>query len=360
MKELSWRRLSSQRLVGAPFRNPQDVVSWLGAVQAQDYAGARYGVGIRMQGATDAAIEKACDAGQLLRTHVLRPTWHFVTPADIRWLLALTGPRIQALNASYYKKVGLTPAMFRRSVTAIEKTLAGGACHTRDELRAVLLKSRAPAGFDLPMSYLMMSAELDGLICSGPRRGKQFTYALLDERAPAAGKTMSRDDALAELARRFFVSRGPATAHDFAWWSNLTLADARRGIESVAGELEAQEFEGRTFWSSPDIPRVRRKPGTAHLLSVFDEYISGYRDRPIGERHMGKLFSNGAMLLIAVVDGHIVGMWKRRFVKDAVVVKFSLFEKPAKEVAAALHRAAERYANYVEHRLELEGLPGRS
>src|SRR5262249_52761007 len=150
----------------------------------QDYAGAKWALGMRLRRATDNDIEHAYADGSILRTHLLRPTWHFVTPHDIRWMLALTAPRVHAVNAYMYRKLDLDGAIFKRSNAALAKALRGGHTRTRDELRRVLQRAGIAVDAELRMSYLMMRAELDGIVCSGPRRGKQFTYTLLDERAP--------------------------------------------------------------------------------------------------------------------------------------------------------------------------------
>ena len=301
-------------------------------MQAQDYAGAKWAIGIRLPGSTDADIEAAFARGAILRTHVLRPTWHFVTPADIRWLLALTAPRIHAANARMYRTLGLDAATFRRSDAALAKALEGGHHLTRDELRAVFAR-RGIATNDERMAYLVMHAELDGLVCSGPRRGKQFTYALLEERARPA-RTLARDEALAELARRFFVSRWPATVQDLAKWAGLTVADARMGFEAAR-------------------PPVKDKVGTqrspvAHLLSVFDEYISSYREGSaiIGAGYKLRRSGTGESgLYVVAIDGAVVGTWRRTIAAQASV---TLFRRVSPAERRALDRAVKRYAAFAD------------
>src|SRR5262245_55797555 len=246
-EDIAKHRLLSQNLLGSKAKTPQDVVQWLGAVQAQDYSGAKWALGMRLGGSvTDSDVERAFAKGAVLRTHLLRPTWHFVTPADIRWLLALTAPRVQAANRYVYRKLGLDKATFSRCNAALTKALQGGQQRTRDELRDILQKSGMRTDGELRMSYLLMNAELEGLICSGPRRGKQFTYALLDERVPTR-KTLDRREALVELAQRYFVSRAPATVNDFAKWSGLTVSDARSGLEGVQSGLVHEVISGKAF-----------------------------------------------------------------------------------------------------------------
>src|SRR6185503_5208433 len=235
-------RLANQKLSTSTFKSPAEVVSWLGAVQAQDYAGAKWAVALRAPGLTDSDIEQAFTDGKILRTHVMRPTWHFVLPEDIRWMLELTAPRVLAAIAYMDRQLGLDKAIIKRSNAILAKALQGGNQLTRAELGSILQRSRVNTD-DLRLGHLLSHAEVDGIICSGGRRGKQFTYALIDERAPRA-RTLKRDEALAELTRRYFVSHGPATVQDFVWWSGLTTADARNGLEMNKSRLIQETANG--------------------------------------------------------------------------------------------------------------------
>lgn len=350
MRDIARQRLFSQRLVGSGFKSPRDAVQWLVAVQSQNYGGAKWALGLRMRSATDRLIEEAFAAGTILRTHLMRPTWHFVDPADIRWLLALTAPRVQAVNAYMYRKLGLDAAVRRRSNAALSRALHAGQPMTRDELREALQRAGIATDGELRLGYLMMHAELDGLVCSGPRRGKQHTYALLDERVPPA-RAVARGEALATLASRYFVSRGPATANDLAKWSGLTVADARIGLESVQSSLVREVVDGRTYWLSPRkaATSARRSP-TAHLLSIYDEFVSGYKDRSAiaSERHAVRLSAMGnALSHIIVVDGHVVGTWKPRVAGERVIVAASLFKRPRAGDDQAIHAAAGKYGAFL-------------
>ena len=186
----------------------------------------------------------------ILRTHLLRPTWHFITPADIRWVWSLTAPRVQAANTYMYRKLGLDNAAFRRSNDTLLRALQGGQHLTREELRDVLHATGVPAAGEFRMGYLMMRAELDGILCSRPRRGNQFTYALLDERVPP-NAALNREEALASLAHRFFSSRGPASVQDFAKWSGVTATDAKKSLEAVKERLDSETADGKTYWFAP-------------------------------------------------------------------------------------------------------------
>lgn len=344
-------RLHHQRLTQPGFATPEAVVAFQGAVQSQDYAGGKWGLGLRTTDASDDAVERAFADGALLRTHVLRPTWHFVTPADIRWLLALTAPRVHLLNRPYYRRFELDDAVFGRCHDVITAALAGGRRATRDELRAALEHAgiAAAAAGTLPLSLIVMHAELEGLICSGPRRGKQFTYALLEERVPPQ-PAVSRDEALAELLRRYFVSRGPATLHDFMWWSGLTMADAKQGIEAVRSGLEHDVVDGRTYWFAASSPAASTPP-TAHLLPNYDEYFIGFKDRSaIGQVvEFDKLDAERSALAshILIVDGQIVGGWKRTLSRRAVQVTFRLLTQLSPAQQRAVDAAVQRYGAFL-------------
>jgi hypothetical protein len=263
-------------------------------------------------------------------------------------LLNLTAPRVLAGNAYMYRKIGLNAAMFKRSRVALTRALQGGQHLTREELRAFFQKSRILSDGDMRMTYLMMHAELDGVICSGPRRGKQFTYALLDERVPTT-KPLERDEALAELARRFFNSRGPATVHDFAKWSGLTVTDARSGLESVKKYFESTVVEGRDYWVKPSGLKAPQRTPIAHLLSVYDEYFSGYKDRStiVSRETAARLSAMSGALGSIIVDGQVVGTWKRELEKDAVVIRTNFARRLPTAEEPAVRIATQAYADFL-------------
>jgi hypothetical protein len=312
--EIARQRLHNQRLSSPDFKKPRDVVKWLGAVQAQDYYGAKWALGQRMQVATDDDIEKAFAGGEILRTHVMRPTWHFVAPADIRWLLKLTAARVNTANSHYYRKLELDDSVFSRSNKLIGRALRGGKHLTRGELRTVIQRAGISSDDLLRFNYLLIRAELDGVICSGPRNGKQFTYALLDERVPQT-KAMARDESLAELTRRYFTSHGPATSADFVWWSGLTPKDVKQGLEMAKRHLATEVIEGKTYWLPLSGPTVTRATPVAHLLPGFDEYFIAYKDRSAAndpKRNHQSITDNVVFHSTIVRDGRIVGRWSRK------------------------------------------------
>jgi hypothetical protein len=275
--DIARTRVRNQRIGEARLRSAHDVVDWLVAVQAQDFAGAKWSLGLRMRRGTEGDVERAFAEGSILRTHVMRPTWHFVTPSDIRWMLTLTAPRVRAASTSMLRRLELDNAVTKKCRALLAKALREGE-RTRDELRDALERGGIETSDGVRLAYILMSAELDGLICSGVRRGKQFTYALLDQRAPRP-RILSRRESLVELASRYFSSRGPATVHDFAKWSGLTVAEASRGLWEIESQFESDTRNGRTYWFSTELGSSRQTSPTAHLVSVYDEYLSSYRDR---------------------------------------------------------------------------------
>jgi hypothetical protein len=338
-------RLTNQSLAVSRLRTPGEVVAWLGAVQAQDYSGAKWALGLRAKGLTDAAVEQAFDEGAILRTHILRPTWHFIAAADIRWMLALSAPRVHAVNAYYYRTLGLDATAFARSRAAIEGALAGGRQLTRIQLAKAL--QRAGVQADGPrLAYVVMHAELDAVICSGGRRGKQFTYALLDERVPRA-KVLARDEALAELTRRYFSSHGPATLRDYVWWSGLTAREARNGIEMSA--LAGTVIDGRSYWFVSGRSRVRSANPTAHLLPNYDEYLIAYKDR---EPVVGPAQSRAARLPDVfshslIINGSLAGSWRRTASRDAVAVEVTPYRQLTATDTRALAAATRRLGTFM-------------
>ena len=344
-REIIRRRLASQFLTARGPGTARELVRVLGAVQAQDYAGAKWAIGLRTGVETDAEIERQLDEGSVLRTHVLRPTWHFVAPEDIRWMLALTAPRVKQAMAGHGRNLAIDARTIRRSHDAIAAALAGGKHLTRLELADALRQARVKDASGQRLAHLVMEAELDGLIVSGARRGKQITYALLDERVPPVA-ARDRDESLHALSRTYFTTRGPATIRDFSWWSGLSMADARRGLEMVRGELEPH---GEDAWFDP---RVEPKaPASALLLPNYDEYFIGYKDRSaIGRRiNHTKPVTGGAANIthVAFIDGELVGGWKRLTDKTGVVVAMQLWSKLTPSESGKMDRVAKAFAKFL-------------
>ncbi len=348
--DIAQQRLHNQLITRQTFEKPDDVVKWLCAVQAQDYAAAKWALGLRMQNSTDDLIEQAFTDGTILRTHVMRPTWHFVLPTDIRWMLALTAPRVKAAIAYYDRTHGLDDTVITKTNALLAKALQGGKQLTRPELVPVLQQAGIATDNLQRIGHVIMHAELDGIICSGTRRGKQFTYALLDERAPQA-RTLDHDEALAEFARRYFTSHGPATLQDFVWWSGLSTADARAGLEMVNPQLMQEAIDGQAHWFSMSTSPAQDISPNAYLLPNFDEYIVGYTDRSaiFDASHIQKLDARGNVLFnhTIVLEGRVVGTWKRTLKKDAVILTPTLFTPLNKAESRAFAASAHRYGEFL-------------
>jgi hypothetical protein len=339
-------RLRHQRLTSPQFKKPADVVRWLGAVQAQEYAPAKWAIGQRMRRATDSDVERAFAEGSILRTHVLRPTWHFVAPEDIRWMLELTGPRIKTAIASYARSNALDEGAFKRSRRLLKSALDGGRQLTRAALREVFQRDRLPTT-GIRFVLMLMRAELDGLICSGPRAGKEFTYALLDDRAPGI-PALTRNQALAELARRYFTSRGPATLQDFVWWSGLITADARTAIELAASDLSREVIDDLVCWLPSSCRTAPRSAGAAHLLPVYDEYLVAYKNRAAAlDPRYSKRGTNVLFGSTIVVDGRVAGTWKATRSEHETLVTLNAFAPLTGRVRRAVDDAARRYSAFL-------------
>jgi hypothetical protein len=303
--DLHRRRLRNQRLIGDRSASAEAVVGWLGAVQSQEYAYARWSVGQRAAHARDSVIEELVAANRLIRTHILRPTWHFVAAADLRWMMALSGPRVDARNGPRYRQLELDEATLARARDVIRAGLAGGRRLTRPQIGELL----AAAGIDVGPPYrreaIVMHAELNLVVCSGGFEGRLPTYRLVDEVVPVT-EPLAEDEALARLVRRYFASHGPATVADFSWWSGLKVSDARRGIEIAGAQLESSDVDGTTYWTGEQGTEERPASDspTASLLQSFDEMVVGYqRTRTV--RLDPNSFSHPL-----VVDGAIVGRWR--------------------------------------------------
>ena len=341
-------RLYNSGLLHPPFKTPAEAVAHFGAVQAQDFPAARWSLGLRIRNSSDADILDAYNAGAILRTHVMRPTWHFVTPLDLRWLLALTAPRIKAFAETPNRRIGIDAAMLARSNAAIVTALEQKDYLTRDELKTTLSAIGVETDTQR-LAHIIMHAEVSGLICSGPMRGKQFTYALLEKRVPKA-PVLDREQALARLASTYFRSHGPAQLEDFTWWSGLPIRDARLALELVKSGLDNSAYAGKTYWFPPPPFVVKMPPAPFMLLlSLYDEYVIAYRDRSVinpSKNIAGLLTSGSTYSAVILTNGVVTGTWKRALEGKAIAIRLSPFAdlKPAEK--AALEAQVARYGAF--------------
>lgn len=340
--EIARRRLAAQRLSGARFERPEQVVEWLGAVQAQDYLGSLWAVGVRTVQSTETDVERALEERRIVRTWPMRGTLHFVAPADARWMTELLAPKMVERAAKRIRDLGLDAKQFARAGQVLSRALEGGKRLERSEAYETLKRAGvSPAG--QRGIHILWTLAQDCLLCFGPRAGKQQTFVLFDEWLPKA-RSKPRDEALAELARRYFVSHGPATVADFAWWSGLKLADAREAVESVRRELQVVELEAGTMYFT----QQKTFDEATFVLPAFDEFLVAYTDRSAALDLEHKLLVNdggGILNPTVVVDARVVGTWKRTLTSKAVKVATKYFAKP---VAEKKTRAAfERYARFL-------------
>jgi hypothetical protein len=343
------RRIVTQRLAGRKLSEPQDVVRLLAAVQSQEYAHGFWSLGMRTGGPMYADVQSAFDEGRILRTHMLRPTWHFVTPEDIRWMLGATSSRVLAGAAGSFRGYGLDDRTQLQTGELVQKMLAGGNHLTRKEI-GVELNQHGVATAGQRLAYIVISAELRGLICSGPMRGAQHTYAVLDERVPP-GLSYDADEALAELAFRFFAGHGPASLSDFTRWSSLTAADAKTGIATVGDRLASMDVDGQRLWFDPEAPKLRSIPLTAYLLPLYDEALLTYPQLnfPVAPGHP---HPPGMDLFIGsvILEERNVGTWRRTITGKKLTIETDLAPCRDEEQLAAVQSAVDRLTLFLGHK----------
>jgi hypothetical protein len=344
------QRLHKQHLLASSTKDPVAVLKSLVAVQAQDYYGAKWALGQRTIDCNDDAVEQAFADGRILRLHLLRPTWHFVTPADVRWLLKLTAPQVNHVSSYYYRKSELDHRVFKKTNRVLAKTLQGGKQFTRSELRLAIKRAGVEPGDSVRLGHIMFRAELDAVVCSGARKGNQFTYALLDERAPH-GRTLQPDEALGELTERYFKTRGPATIQDYAWWSGLTVSQAKRGVEIVGPQLKKEVIDLGMYWTSATkTKKTKDTKRVAHLLPPYDEYFISYKDRRAAihpDFNQKSLVERLVFDSPLTLDGQVVGGWKRVFGKDFVTIQLKPFTKLTRADREVVMVAARKYARFL-------------
>ena len=346
--EIAHLRLSNQALLNAATSTPQALVSKMGAIQAQDYPMAKWAIGTRLADANEAKIDKAIHTGTIIRTHILRPTWHFVAARDIAWMLELTAPHVKTIVSSGNKGVGLTADILKKSNKIIAQALKGNIHLTRDKLKTLLETAKIPCN-DNRASHIFAWAELEGVICSGRPEGSKQTYALLEERVKAT-KTLSRSDALAKLAERYFTAHGPASLKDFIWWSGLSVVDAKNALEQNKKKLTEIATKEDIYWTKNTEASVASTNDSSLLLPSFDEYLIGYKNRTAAiplDLQSRAFTNNGIFRPIIVVNGQVKGIWSRVVVKDKVDIITNFFETPNKAITKAVSIAAEKYASYL-------------
>jgi len=354
VEEIGNIRLHNQQIAGTSFTTAQEMVGWMGAMQAQDYNMAKWAIGARLPHATDKQIETALDNGEILRTHVLRPTWHLISGDDIYWLLELSASKIKTELKSRLKQLELTTAVVAKSKTILEKALANNSYLTREALVTEMQQSGIPTDNNRA-SHLLLCAELDCIICSGPTKNHKQTYALLPERVPQR-QIFAREEALEKLAQIYFSSHGPATLQDFTWWSGLSITDARKALELVKPSFISATIGSATYWFRTESANFTSKPGSAFLLPAFDEFIISYKDRTASlllEQHKKAISENGLFRPVVVIDGKVTGLWNRTMKKDKILLEINSFHPINNSVRSLMQKGAEKFGSFLEKDIEI-------
>jgi hypothetical protein len=345
--EILRRRLENQRLARTSFRKPEDVVGWFGAMQAQDYLGSLWAIGLRMKKATEALVEAAEARRAIIRTWPMRGTLHFVAAADARWMTRLLAPRVMARNAARLKReVDVDASLVARARDVVARALEGGRRLERTAVYAALEERRIRTTNSRGLHILLCLA-MEGTLCLAGRQGKQHTFALFDEWIPKS-KTPERDEALAELACRYFTSHGPATARDFMWWAGLTANDAAIALDGAAVSLTKEDFEGSVYWQGKRRAKVHESNAPqVKLLPAFDEYTVAYQDRALLADRASRLSKMGILGPVVVIDGRVAGLWKRTLGESTVNITIHASRKLTRAQGEALQQETREYGEFL-------------
>jgi hypothetical protein len=345
--QLLARRITNHRLASPDFENPGEMVRWFGAVQAQDFFASLWAVGQRIKGSVEADVERAIAEKQIVRSYPMRGTLHFAPPEDLRWMLKLMTPRIIAKSAKLYRDASLNAAVFKKAASIFERALQGENQLTRDEMYEVL-EENSIATKNYRGLHILGHLSQQGLLCFGPRKGKQQTFVLLDEWIPDSND-LTREESLAKLTLNYFTGHGPATLQDLVWWSGLTVADIKSGVEMVKPQLQEDTVEGVTYYSSPNASI--KKSTQALLLPVYDEYTVAYKDRDLlldekAAKSLKKV-NNLVFTNTVVIDGNVVGVWRRTIKKEKALIEVNALTSLDKSQKEKIEAAAKKYGTFI-------------
>jgi hypothetical protein len=352
--DISIIRSYNQQIATSKFKTASEVASWMGAIQAQDYSMSKWAFGIRLPDSTEEEINNAIDTGRIIRTHLLRPTWHFVSSNDIYWILELTAPQIKSVLKYRDKQLGLTDTVLQKCNKIIEKSLRNGNHLTREELLSGLVKNK----IDLEnnrASHILLRAEMDGIICSGKQKKGKPTYAILGEWVPPS-KKIKKDEALKELARRYFSSHGPATIQDFTWWSGLSVRDAKNALELNKEQLISEVLGSQTYWLA-DL-YYQPMPGFNEIcfLPAYDEFLISYRDRTASLALVDNkkaVSENGIFYPTVLKSGQVIGTWKRNIKNDRIGLNINLFNQGNPDREYIQKKFSATYSKFVGREFDL-------
>ena len=354
-EEISHHRMVSQKLYNVEKCSPQKIVKHFGAMQAQDYAMAKWAVGCRCQ-ASEKEIEEAVNSGKIIRTHILRPTWHFVAAEDIYWMLDLSAPQVKRFTVSAAKKYGFDTQKLDKTLHSIQKLLSGNNHLTRDEIMQEL-DIKKTSKEDFLSAAIMMHAELDGLVCNGKMKGKQITYSLLEERVKNQNSKLTKEEGLAKLALRYFESHGPATLQDFSWWSGFPPTICLKSINAIKLQLSSIEIENQYYYFKNQAFDNNKSIESVHFLPAFDEILISYKTREASflADHQSKVFTNnGIFKPIILENGKVIGIWKRTIKKDHAKIETDFFNETESSKKEVLFEGIKAFENYLQTKVVIE------
>lgn len=355
LADISNARISSQHLTSTKFKTVKELVAWMGAMQAQDYSMVKWAIGSRLPGTAEKIIDEAIKKGEIIRAHLMRPTWHIVSADDIYWMLELTAPQIRSTTRSRHKDLELTQSILNKTNRIIEKALEGGNQLTRNELNSLFEKDKITLDNNRS-AHIMLSAELDGIVCSGATKDNKPSYALLSERVKRT-KNYTREEALGKLALNYFSSHGPATLQDFIWWSGLPVKEARKALEMVKSEYISERFENETYWLNNSFSMSDIKKKHVFLLPAYDEFIISYKNRtaslPFQDQRKA-VSNNGIFRPIIVVDGQVIGIWKRSVKNEKVLIETSFFQANKKSTEQLIEEQANKYEFFLGKKAKIK------
>ena len=348
-------RLAAQQLSDHSIAGIEQLVKHMGALQAQDFPMSKWAIGCRLNDITQDDVNNSFAEGTIVRTHVLRPTWHIVAANDLMWMLELTGPGILRATFGYHKTVGITPKMLRTSSAVLEKALTSGADFSREEIGEVLRRANLNTD-EHRLSHFLMDAELNDMICSACADGNGQRYKLIPQHSKTAARP-DRDEAIQRLAATYFKSHGPATIHDFHWWSALSIADCKKGVSLNSDLLSSFDNDGVMYYFDEEACSFKETKKQHHLLPAFDEFFIGYKDRsasiPVAEN--SKLFSNNGIFWPSLItNGRASGSWKRKITGRHLNINIDLFTSPSTISMRNLKLQAARFGRFIGKEPKLE------
>ncbi|RJP72724.1 MAG: winged helix DNA-binding domain-containing protein [Ignavibacteriales bacterium] len=347
-------RLYSQQVSGSGIKSAKELVNYMGAMQAQDFAMAKWAIGLRVPDLTEQKVEEAFNKGEILRTHLLRPTWHIVSSDDIYWMLDLTAYRIKNSLRTRHNELELTAKVLSKSNLIIEKSLLENGQLSREELVERLNAAKISTDKNRA-SHIFLNAELEGIICSGEIKKGKPAYALLGERVPVK-KSFSRDESLTMLAKKYFGSRSPATIQDFTWWSGLPTSDVKTAVENIKQDLSSELINNKSYLVNNNSGKNVNEKETVFALAAFDEYIISYKDRSdlLPSDNIGKaIMKNGMFKATIVQNGQVVGIWNRTIKKENVIIKAEYFKKMNKTNLEEIEKVFTQYGKFLNKKPEV-------